>query len=410
MNVRRLHLSALFALWASHSGCAADGGSLPHASPSVAQPRLSVPQPLDLRAIATEVISGDTPTARLLTKRRAAVRTLPTRADGWVRLGRAWVRHARASGDPGFHLNADAAAKVALALAPGHASALDLRGLVLLNDHRFAEARDLARGVLAKDPDNAMALGTLSDALLELGDLDGASDAADRMLARKPDLPSYSRAAWLMWLRGDVERAKETWRHAYDAGRGQADPEPIAWVVVQAAELFRREGDTAGAVAGADLALSLVADFPPALVSKARALLASGRPAEAVPLAERALARQPLAETAWVLADARRATGDEAGAARAEADVVRLGRRGDKRTLADFLATRDRDPAEALRLIEAERATRGDLYTDAVYALALFRNGRLEEARAAMDRALRHGTPDPRLRAKAAVVRTTEEG
>ena len=404
--MRRLHTLIIISMpWAPLSGCAVGEDSSPLAAAPPVSPAPAAP---DHRALALEAVDGDTESTARLANRRARVRKVPGNADAWVLLGRAWVRHARGSGDPGFYLNADAASQVALDLAPGHRAATDLRGLVLLNHHRFAEARDLARRVLATDPDDAMALGILGDALLELGDEEGAAEAVERMLDRKPNLPSYSRAAWLMWLGGDVERAQDTWRHAYDAGRGQADPEPVAWVLVQAAETFRRSGDASGAAEGCELALQLLPDYPAALVAKARALIALGRSSEAARLATRAFARQPLAETAWVLADAHLAAGDPEAAARAEADVERLGRLGDRRTLADFLATRDREPARALRLIEAERATRGGVYTDAVYAWVLYRNGRDREARAASDRALRLGTPDPRLRARAERIRATE--
>jgi hypothetical protein len=82
------------------------------------------------------------------------------KTDPWILLGRAWVRKARESTDPGFYLNADACADVALDIEPGNRMSLDLRGLALISDHRFADARDLADQILAKDPDDVMAIGT----------------------------------------------------------------------------------------------------------------------------------------------------------------------------------------------------------------------------------------------------------
>jgi tetratricopeptide (TPR) repeat protein len=79
------------------------------------------------------------------------------------------VKKARESSDPGYYLNAKACADVALDVAPGSRPAIDLSALVLLNQHRFDEARDLAEQILRKSPDDLMALGTLSDAYLETG-------------------------------------------------------------------------------------------------------------------------------------------------------------------------------------------------------------------------------------------------
>src|SRR5262249_3283426 len=114
-------------------------------------------------------------------RRIAALVTLarknPRRIDAWVALGQSSVEKARTAGDPGYYLNANACADLALDLSPGDPLALDLRGLVLLNDHKFEEARALARSMLEKTPDNPLAWGTLSDALLELGDLEKGDEA-----------------------------------------------------------------------------------------------------------------------------------------------------------------------------------------------------------------------------------------
>jgi tetratricopeptide (TPR) repeat protein len=85
--------------------------------------------------------------------------------------------------------------------------------------------------------------------------------------------------------------------------------------------------------------------------------------------------------------------------------VERLGRSGDGRVLALFLSTRGERVEEALQLAAAERQARPDLYSDDAYAWALYRAGRLDEARAASDRALRLGTPDARLLYHAGAIR-----
>lgn len=315
----------------------------------------------------------------------------------WNALGSAWVQKARESSDPGFHVHADACAEAALALAPGDRGALHLRTLVHLNAHRFAEALRVADELVARDGDDALAHGLRSDALLELGREEEAMQAGQRMMALKPGAPAYTRASYLLWLRGDAAGAKNAARLAIQAALDPSDPEPRAWAIVQAAHLFWHAGDLPGSEAGYDLALAELPSYPPALVGKARVRLARGDARAAADLAEKAWHRAPLVETGWLLGDARTAAGDESGARDAYDRVVRDGRTGDRRTLGLFLATKGRDVDEALKLLGAEREVRKDLYTEDAWAWALYRAGRLDEAQRAAERATRLGTPDARL-------------
>ena len=349
------------------------------------------------RQLALAPSRAGAPVDALITALQGTAERTPDRVDPWIVLGRAWVRKARETSDPGFYVNADACASVALQIAPGSALALDLHALVLLNDHRFAEARDVAQRVVDQNAEDPMAYGNLSDALLELGLFDEAARAAQTMMDLKPNLPAYSRASYLRWLQGDARGAKESARLAIDAGRDTKDAEPRAWALVQAAMIFWHEGDHEGADAGFARALLAVPDYPPALVGRGRVALARGDGKAAADRLARAYEASPLVETAWLLGDARASAGDAKGAREAYDRVVRDGRLLDPRTLSLFASTRNESPEEALALAEAERAVRGDVATDDALAWALYRNGRFAEARAAIDHALRLGTRDARM-------------
>ncbi len=372
---------------------------------SAEAPQTQAPSADRARFLALLEPKGTSKVDQRLRELQGRVQRAPKKVEAWVELGQEWVRKARDEGTPVHYLSSDACAEMALRLSPGDRLALDLRGLALLNDHRFEEARRLAQTVLEKEPEDSRAWGNLSDALLELGRYDEAARAAQRMIDLKPNLPSYSRVAYLLWMRGDLPGAKESARLAMDAGRDQRDPEPLAWVTVQAALIFWHQGDQEGAEAGFDRALSTRPGFAPALVGKARVSLARGQPATAVPLLEQAFAQSPLAETAGLLADARRLAGDPSGAAAAERELFRHGRGGDGRTLSLYLSTHDRDADEALALAEAETRIRDDVYSEDAFAWALYRKGRLREARAASERALALGTPDARLVYHAGAIR-----
>jgi tetratricopeptide (TPR) repeat protein len=339
---------------------------------------------------------------------QSAAKKNPQKLDLWITLGQSWVRKARETEDPGYYLHADACADVALAIAPDDATALDLRALVLLNQHRFADAEKTARKILDKRADDPVAWGNLSDALLEMGRTEDASRAAQTMVDLKPNLPSYARAAHFRFLAGDVAAAKAFYRRAIDAGADQRDPEPRAWVLVQTANVFWSEGDADGADAGYDMALAAMTDYAPALAGKARAALARNDAAHAIDYAKRAYDASPRAEMAWLLGDARTLASDASGAKKAYELVVKDGKRGDARTLSMFWSTRNEHAAEALALAEKEAKTRGDAYTEDTLAWALYRNGRFADARAASDRAIAGGIRDARLLYHAGAIRMAQ--
>ncbi len=387
-------------------GCSETRGSAKpepatHAAPpaaTAADPDASLPKN---QRLALAALTGTNLADKQVTELQKNARANPAKDEVWIVLGRSWVRKARESADPGFYLNADACAEVVLERSAGDRLALDLRGLVMLNAHRFEDARSLAVNITTRHPEDPMAWGTLSDAYLELGRYEEASDAAQKMVDLKPNLPSYSRASHLQWLRGDATSAKETVRRALDSGRaGKSDPEPGAWVFVQAAMMFWSEGDFDGADAGFDKALDRLADYAPANVGKGRVAMAKGDAKRAAELFGRAWKTSPLVETAWLLGDAREAAGDAAGAQEAYALVEREGRRTDPRTLSLFLSAKNRDAAQAadaLKLARAEYESRKDIVSEDAIAWACYRAGKLEEAKTMIARARRLGTLDARL-------------
>ena len=332
-----------------------------------------------------------------ITRLQAKLREPEARAEAFVSVGHAWVRKARAEAAPQHYRNAEACAQRALELAPNDPLANGLRAMVLLNDHRFAEARALALELLAKDAGDVTALGLLSDAALELGDREAAIEAAQRMVDEKPGLLSYGRAAHLRWLQGDVAGAKRLYERAISAGAELKDREPRAWMIVQAALVFWHAGDYAGADAGFDLALREQPEYAPALEGKGRVALARGEGRAAVAWLERAERKSPLCETAWLLGDAYRLIGDQTRAERAYERVEREGKAHDPRTLALFYATKNLRPEEAVKLARRQYAERRDLYAKDVLAYALYRSGDVAGARALSRDVLAQGTPDARL-------------
>ncbi|WP_437588088.1 tetratricopeptide repeat protein [Sorangium sp. So ce1000] len=203
------------------------------------------PSSLDAaRALALAAPAGASAVDREIEALARRLAKAPGGADLWSALGHAWIRKARASDDPSLYRRARACAEVALALAEGDRASLDLLGLVLLHERRFAEARDAAERVLSRDQGDALALGTLSDAALELGAFEVAARTAQRMVDQRPGLPSYARAATLRWLQGDAATAIYT-------------EDTLAWALYRAGKLAeaRRASDRALALGTRDARL-----------------------------------------------------------------------------------------------------------------------------------------------------------
>jgi len=340
--------------------------------------------------------AGMTVVDKDLHRAQAAIRARPVRADVWVAAGRGWVRKARLSADPGFYVNVEACADEALQVQKDFVPALELRSLVLMNNHQFESARALSEQILRLAPDSVIANGTLSDALLELGRYPEAARATQAQMNAYPGMAANARAAYLNWLKGDTRSAKLFIRDAL-MDRNAADPEAAAWTFVEAGMIYWQQGDYDGADAIFSEALKWLPDYPAALVGRGRVALAKGDAASAISDLAKAQHLHPLVETAWLLGDAYTLAGDGERARLAYDEAARQGRRGDKFTLALFLASKNQNPAEAVRLLVEERRNRGGIYVDDAYAWALYRAGRIDDAHRASMQALRLGTRDARL-------------
>jgi tetratricopeptide (TPR) repeat protein len=78
-----------------------------------------------------------------------------------------------------------------LALDPKHKSALNNLGVIALDDHRPAEAKEYFRKALDQEPQNAKTHFLLAKAELALGNIEGAKAALTQALRREPDRAEY---------------------------------------------------------------------------------------------------------------------------------------------------------------------------------------------------------------------------
>jgi tetratricopeptide (TPR) repeat protein len=155
-------------------------------------------------------------------------------------LGHAYLQRARESGDPTYYTRADVLFERALKRDPKSVEALLGKASLLMARHNFREAKDVATTAIQANPDVVATYGVLTDALVELGEVDAAIRTLDTMVRRKPNLSSYSRVSYVREIMGDLTGAIQAMKMAIDSGAPNA--ENTAWCMVQLGILYLRDG------------------------------------------------------------------------------------------------------------------------------------------------------------------------
>lgn len=322
------------------------------------------------------------------------MRARPT-PSAYAELGLAFLERRRRTAEARYFAHAEAALEAAAELDPDDPALLHAMTLMRLDQHRFREACELARRSIVRAPTDSTGELLLGDALFELGDYEAAVDAYQRAIDLRPDLRSYGRGASMRWLHGDVEGALELMGLAIRAG-GNARPSDVAWCLVEHGTIFWRAGRSAEALAAAERALVLAPDDPRARLLRARALRQGGQVGEAIGAYEDLVSEQPSPDSLLELAELLRAEGRVVEAERRVQQAVQR-TADDPATIALYYARRGLRPGWSLFLAAANLQGHDTIEAHATHALALWRSGRLGEARKASNRALRLGTPDASL-------------
>ena len=212
---------------------------------------------------------------RNISAAQGVIEKIPADPKGYNLLSAAFMQKARETGDFSFNARAEESLKHSFRVAPDNYEGLKLQAAVLLNYHRFSEALQVARRAQAINPRNHDVYGAIVDALVELGDYQGAVDAAQTMVDLRPDTASYSRISYLRALHGDTKGAIEAMKMAAGSA-SPANPESIAWCRVHLGDELMNDGQLKEAEREYDHALYAFPDYHLALAAKARARYAAG--------------------------------------------------------------------------------------------------------------------------------------
>ncbi|MHA4812533.1 tetratricopeptide repeat protein [Flavitalea flava] len=151
--------------------------------------------------------------------------------------------------------------------------ALTFKSLIYLSQHHFADGLAIAEKARKLNPYNAFIYGLLIDGNVEMGAYDSAIANADRMVALRPDIRSYSRISYLREIHGDYSGSIEAMQMAVNAG-AQGD-ETTEWARIQLGRLYENTGDLKNAAMHYTIALEERPGYAYGLAGLARIAVAN---------------------------------------------------------------------------------------------------------------------------------------
>ncbi len=321
------------------------------------------------------------------------------RPQGYSDLAIALARRARETDDPAYLKQAEDAINDSLRVAPANFEARKARVIVRLQQNRFADALEEAQALNKQVADDNLTYGLIADAQIALGNYQEAEKATQFMIdMQQVNAPGIKRGAELRELFGFPEGANDWWNSALRITSAN-DTEERAWILTRMAQVQLRVGKKDIADKYLQQAFALDPDYPWALTAMAMVRMAQERPAEAVDLLRKRLARHDDLESSYQLARALEKSGraDEAKKAYADFEKAALAASGQpanaNRDLILYLADHDK-AKDAARLAREELARRHDAFTLDAAAWALYRAGDFTEARKQIDKALAAGIRD----------------
>ena len=205
----------------------------------------------------------------------------PENYKAMLSLSQAYIQESRVSGDHAYY---DKAAlellDQILVKTPDNFEALCCKATVLLSQHHFSDAKEVAQKAQKINADNAFIYGLLCDANVELGNYDEAVKMADKMISIRPDLRSYSRVSYLREIYGDMPGAIAAMKLAVSAG--YPGLEQTEWTRIILGHLYENTGSLDSAEMEYRIALQERPDYPFAIAGLGHVAKARGNYKEAI--------------------------------------------------------------------------------------------------------------------------------
>jgi tetratricopeptide (TPR) repeat protein len=273
---------------------------------------------------------------------------------------------------------------------------------ILLAQHRFTEAREIAEALVRAEPEVPAYRAALAEVAMELGDYAAADTLFRSVWSERGTLTTAARLARWLELNNHVPEARRLLitARADALSRRDVARETQAWFHLRVGDLDLRRGRLDDAAAAFTAGLTLEPDDPRLLAAMARYEMARRNWREAIAWGERAIAIQLDPATLGLIGDAYGALGN-----RSKADeysqtlevAVSLQPGAYHRAWSLHLLEHGLQVGAVLAKAMDELRDRKDVYGYDIVALGLEKSGRHAEAQAAMREALRLQTPDPLL-------------
>jgi len=345
-----------------------------------------------------------------------ALQQEPTDVKANLGLASLFIQEARVTGN---HLYYDVAAmkhvNTVLKSDTANFNALVFKALLYLSQHHFAEGLQTAQKAQKINPYNAYVYGLMVDANVEMGNYDSAIANADRMVAIRPDLTSYSRISYVREIFGDYPGAIEAMRMAVIAG-GAGD-ENTEWTRVQLGQLYEKTADFAKADTLYQSSLNLRPDYPYAYAGLGRVAMARKDNAAAIAYFQKADALLADNSVKEELVDAYTRAGQQQKAGETTSKLIdalqqdaqagnsdeNIGHYSDRELAFAYLNKNNTDKALEHALLEYNRRP-DNIDVNETVAWVLYKKGDYVKALPYVKAALKTNSKNPILLSRAALI------
>jgi len=273
---------------------------------------------------------------------------------------------------------------------------------VLLAQHRFVEAQQVARALVNREGDIPQYRSLLGEVSMELGDYQTAALMFDSVWTERAHLSNAPRLARWLELNNHIREARRILVDARNEAVSRRDvtKETQAWFELRLGEFELRAGRPRNAKAAFRAGLAIEPNDYRLMAAMARLAMENNEHREAIEWGERAIATQLDPGTLGLVGDAYAALGDTAKSNEyfRTLEVAVTAQPGPfHRAWSLYLLDHNLRVAEVLVKAQEELVQRKDIYGYDLVAWALFKAGRTADAAAMMRQAMQLNTPDPLL-------------
>lgn len=327
----------------------------------------------------------------------------PVSALALGHLAALYLQRARETGDDRDYNQAEEYARRSLKLRINrNGPSFVTLAAALVAQHRFQEAEQVAKDLVAFDPDIPQYRAQLGEIQMELGHYDGAQQSFDSLYSMRTHLSIAPRLARWAEITGNSAYARKLLAAALTDAKTRRDlpTEQVAWFHLRLGDIDMRNGRMRGARSLFEDGLAIQPNDYQLLDAMSHLEAVESNPKKAIEYGERGIAIELDPATLGTIGDAYAALGDRAKAEEyyKTMEVAVAGQPGAyHRAWSLFLLDHDRRVPEVLANIQKEIETRKDVYGYDLLAWALHKEHRDLEARDAMTQARRLRTRDAML-------------